>query len=327
MRKMFITVSMLLVLTCTPPTLPPGIYFDGYNVESTQVNEGQTIEISVLLRDQSRSDLSFMWLATDGTIKDPRKETILWTAPDVETTVTITVVVTDEKGKSYQPGNLVLPVLMQVEAIPTPQPSPELTPTVGPYTLVKFNDLNLETAIRGVINKPSENIFYKDVSGITELILPGKEIVDLKGLEYFSNLTNINLQSNQISDLSPLSGLIYLTSLDLDCNQISDISLLNGLMNLENLHIDTNKIVTVNLKGLNNLIVLNLHDNQISSLSFEGLSNLETLFLHNNQISDISSIQKLTSLTGLNLLNNPLDSEAKNTIIPALQTTGISVSY
>lgn len=254
--RKFLVLLAVLILTCTMDPIQSW-NFDGYKVnpDAKQVNKGQTLAISALLNNRGEADFSFLWIAGAGIIADTAKETITWTAPEVETTVTISVFITDRRGKTFRAENLVLSVVTPVE-----EPESEPTPQPEPYTLVTIIDLSLNAAIREKISKPAGNIFYKDVSAMTALDLSAKEIVGLKGLEYFTALTSLNLQNNYISELSPLSNLTGLTTLDLDSNLISDVNPLSTLTGLTELYLDDNQITDEEpLNGLTGLTKLYLN--------------------------------------------------------------------
>ena len=96
--------------------------------------------------------------------------------------------------------------------------------------VVNTPDPNLEAAIREAIEKPIGDIYESDLLGLAKLYASGRDITDLNGLEYCTNLIQLSLRNNQISDISPLSGLASLTQLSLWDNQISDIEpLVNNL--------------------------------------------------------------------------------------------------
>ena len=171
---------------------------------------------------------------------------------------------------------------------------------------VNIPDANLKIAIEvalGVTNpEPS------DMLSLTYLGASVKNIADLTGLEYATNLTELDLSGNQISNLSTLTGLTNLTILILYNNQISDILPLAGLTNLSFLYLCNNQLSDLSpLSGMTNLETLRLDSNQISNSSpLAGLTNLELLDLSYNQISDVSLLTGLTNLTSLSLSGNQI---------------------
>ena len=174
---------------------------------------------------------------------------------------------------------------------------------------VNIPDPNLRTAIENALGKPSgATITVADMERFIRYNFSNRNIRDLTGLEYATNLTELRLQDNNISDISPLAGLNNLELLDLNDNSISDISPLAGLNNLERLHLDYNSISNISpLSGLNNLIVLDLLGNSISDISpLSGLNNLIVLYLGGNSISDISPLSGLNNLEALYLLGNSI---------------------
>jgi hypothetical protein len=170
-----------------------------------------------------------------------------------------------------------------------------------------FADANLKAAVEAALSvtdpTPSEML------GLTTLSANEKEISDLTGLQYATNLTWLELRRNQISDLSTLSGLTNLRGLYLWFNPISDLSTLSGLTNLGALYLEVNQI------------------SNISALS--GLTNLEALDLSWNQIGDISALSAFTNLIYLDLRQNPLSAEAYATYIPQIfaNNPGIELLY
>jgi hypothetical protein len=69
---------------------------------------------------------------------------------------------------------------------------------------VTFADPNMEAAIREAIGKAIGPICRSDLEGLTSLSASERNISDLTGLEYCTNLTELDLRYNEISDISPL---------------------------------------------------------------------------------------------------------------------------
>lgn len=100
-------------------------------------------------------------------------------------------------------------------------------------TRIVFFDKNFESLIRLEINKPTGEIGVGDVKNITSLVLTGKSILNLKGIEYFTNLHTLSLDVNRIKNIEPLKTLTDLNNLGLSNNQITDISGLKDLKYLK----------------------------------------------------------------------------------------------
>ena len=208
--------------------------------------------------------------------------------------------------------------------------------------VIQFPDSNLETCVRGFIDKPSGDILASDVDTLTSFSGFNWNISDLGGLEYMRALNELDLAVNSISELTPISGLTELTSLNLADNQISDLSPLAGLTKLSLLnlgwddrfcfsvgnsskenghHLDGNLITDLSpLAGLTELSRLDLCGNQISDLSpLSSLTSLTDLYLRVNQINDFSPLSNLTALTLLDLGHNEISN-----LTPLIDLTGLT---
>ena len=187
-------------------------------------------------------------------------------------------------------------------------PPTVITPPITiPGTVVHIPDPNLRAAIAEALGKsPNAPITVEEMAKLTRLDVRNRDIRDLTGLQFATNLRLLNLNDNQVSDLSPIAGLINLRDLKLDYNLISDISPLRGLQNLIELDIVGNRVSNLSpLAGLINLKDLDLNDNNISDLSpIAGLINLEFLAFPTNNVSDLSPIAGLINLKTLYFWHN-----------------------
>ena len=139
--------------------------------------------------------------------------------------------------------------------------------------MVNIPDHNLEAVIREAIAKPIGDIYESDLLGLWKLDASRRDIADLNGLEYCTNLRQLRLWENQISDISPLSGLTSLTELYLMENRISDISPLSGLTSLTTLMLWGDQISDieplVDNPGLSSGDYVYLSDNPLSTTSID----------------------------------------------------------
>ena len=194
--------------------------------------------------------------------------------------------------------------------------------------VVHFPDPNLRAAVAEKIGVDPDRITQAALQRLARLGVLDREIENLEGLQYASNLRLLNLSSNRISDLTPLANLHSLEELELDKNVIKDVSPLAGLTNLlvltlrrnlitdieplrdltrlQVLIIEHNSITDISPLGrLTNLRILKMPYNSISDLTpLANLTNLEELLLNENRISDISPLAGLTNLRVLNIGNN-----------------------
>ena len=176
---------------------------------------------------------------------------------------------------------------------------------------VHLPDSNLRQAVSEALNLPTgAPITEADMRQLTTLNAAAREIIELTGLEYATNLTELRLGENPIRDISPLMHLTQLSILRLnDCWTIDDINPLAHLTQLRVLDLDRNLIFDISpLAGLTALESLDIRYNQIENLSpLANLTQLTTLWLTSNQIEDVSPLGALTQLTTLWLNNNKIE--------------------
>ena len=146
-------------------------------------------------------------------------------------------------------------------------------------------DPALRAAIRETLRIPDDvSLTQSDMKRLTELNAVSRQITNLTGLEYATNLTRTWLEGNPISDVSPLAHLVQLKSLNMASCQISDVRPLVNLARLESLR---------------------LHHNQIEDITpLANLTRLTDLWLIDNYITDVRPLEKLTLLEGLRIQNN-----------------------
>ncbi len=135
---------------------------------------------------------------------------------------------------------------------------------IGPYRLyfeeivlteVIFNDINFENAVRAQLNIYDRPIFTNDIEGMTQLaISENYNIIDITGIEYFTDLTQLQITSNQIVDITPITSLPNITNLWLHSNLITDISPLMNISYLETVALFNNPLEII--EGNNNYITI-----------------------------------------------------------------------
>ena len=210
-------------------------------------------------------------------------------------------------------------------------PQAERIPGAG----VSIPDPNLRAAIAEVLGKaPDAPITVEEMATLTDITVRYKEIEDLQGLQFATNLETLQLDTISTSDLSPLAGLEKLrwfgssntpisdlsslarlpglTGVRLHGPNISDISPLAEIPGLTNVSITGDNISDYSpLAGLPELDILSIRGRgNMSDLSplasltgLAGLTELRVgLYLTDNNISDISPLSALEGLTRLNIL-------------------------
>ena len=192
---------------------------------------------------------------------------------------------------------------------PPVTPDPVISPPIDTSPEVSIPDANLRAAVRSALGlTEGDTLTQQKMMRLTTLNATSKQISDLTGLAYATNLWKVDLQSNQISDLSPVKDLTRLTVLHLQRNQISDITSLTDLTNLTDLRLQVNQISDITaLQNLTNLKDLHVWENQISDLTpLQNLTSLKSLVLSHNQISDLTPLQNMPALWNLNLSSNQI---------------------
>ena len=167
---------------------------------------------------------------------------------------------------------------------------------------------------------------------LRELVLTDGGLRNIRPLSNLTKLQRLRLGSNSVSDISPLSGLTNLRELYLWGNRISIIGPLRNLTNLRELGLGGNQIRHISaLKSLTNLQELVLTDNWIVDITLlSNLTNLQRLYLAKNQVSNISPLVDNSGMgegTVVDLMDNPLNDEAYDIHIPALQERGVTVRF
>ena len=184
--------------------------------------------------------------------------------------------------------------------------------------VVEIPDPNLRQAIRETLQLPDGvPITQQEMGRLRDLEAGQREITDLTGLEFASNLiglyvsgnwnTNISSASSSL-DLSPLSNLTELKVLLIRHSRISDITPLAKLTQLHGLILTENGIRDITpLAELVNLEFLILRENPIADLSpLANLTQLKELHIGAGRITDITPLANLANLVMLNLSGNQI---------------------
>lgn len=232
-----------------------------------------------------------------------------------------------------------------------------------PDFVIPFADPNLKQAVIDAIKTTNPAYSATDVKVAdcqklpkvkdTELVTldaSDKEITDVAGIQYCSNLQKLDLSSRFFpSKLTSLpagifTGLTNLQKLDLSGNQLTSLpagvftgltslqdlclvgnqlttlpdSIFTGLTSLQKLHLDSNNLTTLPdgvFAGLTSLLWLSLLNNQLTTLPagiFTGLTSLQGLCLGDNQLTTLPAgiFNGLTNLQVLGLMNTGISNIA-----------------
>ncbi|MBI4285754.1 MAG: carboxypeptidase regulatory-like domain-containing protein [Chloroflexi bacterium] len=179
-------------------------------------------------------------------------------------------------------------------------------------------------------NDVASSSILAGLTNLRSLKLSDNVIGDLAPIGGLFNLRSLEIGNTSVIDLSPLAALAGLTHLGAVGNGITDIGALSGLKELRYLDLYRNQVSDIApLILLKKLRVLSLAENQIVDVSpVEGMAELTELRLNDNQIVSIAPLVAKYGLSAgaiINLLNNPLDTDAYKHYIPALRQRGVNV--
>ena len=179
---------------------------------------------------------------------------------------------------------------------------------VIPSDLAFIPDPNLSNALRCAVGKQSGMLAISDLRPLTCFSACSREITNLYGLHWATNLASLQLNNNRVQDLGPLRELTVLRQLEVEGNAIEDISPIQGLVNLTCLSPARNPITNhAALAGLTNLTKLSLWRTRATTNGFlGGMTRLRHLNLRENGIREIGSLSRLAQLEVLDLRWNLL---------------------
>ncbi len=150
-----------------------------------------------------------------------------------------------------------------------------------------------------------DSVLTANINTITSLGLGAAGIVDLTGIEDFTNVKTLDCSSNMLTTLD-LSNNVLLEHLNCKINQLTsiDVSYHSGLKALE---CAENELTTLDLTNNINLKILGCIDNQLTSINTTNNALLESILCNSNQLSslDVSNNTNLEVLgCASNLLSN-----------------------
>ncbi|KAH8816226.1 hypothetical protein F5884DRAFT_214487 [Xylogone sp. PMI_703] len=143
---------------------------------------------------------------------------------------------------------------------------------------------------------------------IEELDVSNNQISQLNGVP--STVREIRISHNQLTDLTAWGHLHNLQYIDVSNNEIESLSCFDSLIHLRGLRADNNKIKSLDgIAHLDGLLSLRLRGNLIENVDFEGTSlhRLTDLDLKDNVIGNVEHLERLQSLSNLNLEDNKLE--------------------
>ncbi len=149
-----------------------------------------------------------------------------------------------------------------------------------------------------------DTISSDNINTITSINCQSKNISNLKGIEYFTNLNYLNCSRNRLSSLN-LSGCTALKNLYCNNNSLSTLNVSNCAA-LTTLHCYSNYLNSLDVSNLTSLTSLYCYSNQLTSLDVSNLSKLNYLYCNNNQLTSLD-VSRNSSLLSLYCYQNKLE--------------------
>ncbi|MFT3908650.1 MAG: T9SS type A sorting domain-containing protein [Ferruginibacter sp.] len=125
-------------------------------------------------------------------------------------------------------------------------------------------------------------------------ILPGSNVHDMTGIEYFVNLDGLSIENNLISILNlPMTHLSYLY-----CSHNPNLATLNVSSQLTTLDVSYCNLSTLSLPASPSMISITCYFNKLTTLDLTGFPNLTELYCDYNKLSslDLSNNTRLVYL-------------------------------
>ncbi|OYU81169.1 MAG: hypothetical protein CFE23_05215 [Flavobacterium sp. BFFFF1] len=175
---------------------------------------------------------------------------------------------------------------------------------------ISFQDLNLKNALLStgtafdtyttainVDTNGNGEIEVEEALQVYDLRIANRNITNIDGLQYFTNLRRFDCNHNSISDLDPITGLINMDTLYCNDNALTTLDL-STLHVLRILYCSENLLTSMNLNNLGSLDTVVCNNNNLTELDVLTLSNLNHLECTYNNLTTInlSGLSHLTSV-------------------------------
>jgi protein phosphatase 1 regulatory subunit 7 len=172
--------------------------------------------------------------------------------------------------------------------------------------VVRIPDPNFKQRViaLGFDTNGDNQIQASEAQKVTKLYVDNLGIVNLEGINQFTNLEELGCYNNLLAslDVSKLKKLKYLYAYN---NKINTLNI-TGLTQLEHLYVQNNIfIASLDVSKMPDLKELYFSDNRITSLDVSGLNLLEKIEGENNRISTVA-LRKAPNLKSVNLKNNQM---------------------
>lgn len=158
--------------------------------------------------------------------------------------------------------------------------------SVQNLNIIDVPDVNLVKAINKILGKSelSTTIYADELNSISgKLNLANSNIIDLSGIDNFTNVTELIVDDNEITDITPIKNMTNLQSISAKRNKIENIESIKSLQNLISIDFEENNITDIApIEVLSKLASINFKNNKIDD---------EAAF---NVVAKKSSLEKVT---------------------------------
>ena len=153
-----------------------------------------------------------------------------------------------------------------------------------------------------------------EIAGVDEINVYNKNIADLTGIAYFTNLKTLDCTGNELTSLDVTKNTA-LEALYCNFNELTTLDVSKNTA-LQQLHCYKNQLTTLDVTNNTALIILNCYNNQLTSLDVSNNTALYYLDCSYNQLTTLN-VSNNTALQNLYCYNNKLTTLdlSKNTLL------------
>ncbi|MBR4644320.1 MAG: leucine-rich repeat protein [Bacteroidaceae bacterium] len=153
-----------------------------------------------------------------------------------------------------------------------------------------------------------------EIVTVKKIKVNDKNIQNLKGIEYFTELLRLECNNNQLTTLD-ISECTQLLRLQCKNNQLTSLDVSQNTALIE-LQCDGNQLASINVVGCTSLTSLSCSNNKLSALNVSGCESLSSLFCSNNQLRELNISD--TQLLRLECFQNQIKGAAMDALVESL---------
>ncbi len=186
-----------------------------------------------------------------------------------------------------------------------------------------FPDKNFRKYVSDNVDKDKNGkLSEKEISACKKIDCRGKDILSLKGIEFFTGLKDLNCLGNNLSTLD-LSKNVSLDSLNCEVNVLTKLDVSKNVA-LEYLYCTGNELKTLDISKNVALKDLRCSGNELSNLDVSKNKKLEILYCYGNKLKKLD-VRNNTALEELHCIMNDI-SELDVSKNAALKSMSISTN-